>query len=717
MPKLPSRSARLWREAGVLGLVTWLVLMAVFGRWSWSDWSAPHWLEGDPLEVYARVKVAAEQPWHALTSFSRPLRLGAPFGADWSGYVIPDRLIFVLTGLLSRATGLMAAVQLVSAMGFVFNAVSFFVCARWLGRRWEWAAAFALGYAFCNYNLRWGITLSLSQTFTLPPLVLLCAMSARSAVSVRPSRWLALALLLGVWLGLGNPYLAFFGGVVACGGLVLALLRQPRNVRRLGPLLLFIGVLTITFASANAMYAWQHRQDPTSVLERDHSDFARYALRPIDWFVPPADHRVPTLAKIGRGYQASHADGGEFFYNYLGLLCAAGLAGLVWMSLRRLRRFPWHASALAGVLWIVIFGAPGGLNARLGSAGIDVFRAGTRIGIFAAIWASFFLVGQASRWTLRWPRWRSVALAAGVAMFLIWEQTPNLAARASRDANRTRAESYGILASTLETILPAQGPIFQLPAVPFLEAGRTVTMGDYEHVQPLLVSESLRFSYGHLRTARAHRWIQRVTALPPTEMIAALQNAGYAAVWIDRRGFVDEAISLVAALRALRLEEIPAPSELPISVFRLSPAARIELPDLGDPRLDESWDEPGSSGEIQLFATRGWYGIESAPERQWRWAANRAVLGIWNDGSAAIGRLSFATSGRTGSRLHLALNGTDVWQDALREGPARAEQITLTLRPGYNELVWTLAGTTFRPGDHDPRTLGFMIENLSLSVP
>ena len=714
-PRTSSRP-RHWREALLLIALAWLAVMAVFGRWSWADWSMPHWFEGDPLEVCLRVQIAAEQPWHALTSFAHPARLGAPFGADWSGYAVPDRLVFVATGLLSRSVGLVAAVQLVSALGFVANALSFFLCARWLGRRWEWAAAFALGFAFCNYNLRWGITLSLAQTFTLPPLVLLCAHAAGRAPSPRQRCWIALGVALGAWLGLGNPYLTFFAGVVAGGGLLLALARRA-PAPRLAPLLAFLGTLTLVFVAANLGYAVAHWRGPDSgALARDLSDFTRYALRPSEWFVPPADHRLAALGAIGRDYAAARG-AGEFFYNYLGFAGALGLVWLLVSSLRRFRRAPLRQSALIGLAWLVVFGMAHGVNSWLGALGLDVFRASTRIGVFAAVWVSFFLVGRASALTQRLPRAVSIALAAIVAVFLVWEQTPGLARRAPREANAARAAAYRELSANLESALPTDALVFQLPAAPFPEAGRIAGMPDYEHALPFLGSTTLRFSYGHLRTAAAHRWERHVARQSAPEMIAALQRAGFAALWIDRRGFSDQAVPLVAALRAAGLRELSVPAALPLNVFRLTPAGAPSQPDLTDPRLQEPWDESAAPATPTLHVLRGWYPLEREGDRRWRWAAREARLSLWHEGSARTVRFTFAAGGRTKTSLRLLVNGAEIWRAPLHDGPAAPHEVTFAVQPGANTLVWVLDGRTFRPGHGDERELGFMIENPRVSAP
>ena len=709
-----------WLTTALVAVLAWAAVMVLFHRVSWSDWSQPPWLEGDPLEVYARVKLASEQPGHALLSFTHPTRLGAPIGADWSAYPVPDKLVFVLTGLLARITGLIAAVQLAGAFFVVLNALSFYWTARWLRWRWEWAAALALVFALSSYNIRWGVTLSFAQTFTLPPLVLICARAARRNPAGAPGRaWSVLAALLGLWLGLGNPYLAYFAGVVGGGALALALLRRcPRS--RQAPLAVFLGILTLTFLAANASYAWQYaRESGDRALVRGMGDFTVYALRPADWFVPPADHRLEFMARLGRSYRAFNHGNGEFFYNYLGVLGIIGLFALLVVGVRSLgRKHTSYFDVPLGLGWITLFGIAGGVNTWIAAAGLDLFRAGTRIGVFAGLWALLFLCGRMSRITHSLPRLVSLALAAVTASLACWEETPPLSAHSNREKNVARWARYQTLTETLEQALPPAAAVFQLPAVAFPEAGHTGAMTDYEHFLPYLTSHTLRFSYGTLRNWPAMRWTRYVSRQPPREMIAALAQAGFSALWIDERAYADHAARLEEDLRALGLPEFSVPDGLMVRVFRLTPAAPPELPDLNDPRLRDPWDDrPETAGQPRLLALKGWYGLEKDNSRHWRWARQKASTGVWWDGAPTRARLSFKTDGRPHTRVSLQLNGTEVWRSLDTAGPTQPQQVDITLQSGLNTLEWKLEGRTFRPGGNDQRQLGFMIENLAVSVP
>ena len=716
---MPSRNpSRLffWLQGLAVLVLTVLLVGLMFQRTSWADWSRPQWLEGDPLEVYTRVKIAGEQPGHALRHFDHIDRLGAPTSADWAAYPTPDRLVFVLTGLLGRAVGVIAAVNLVSALILGLNAASFFLCARWLRYRPEWAFAGAVLFALCTYNVRWSITLSFSQVFVLPPLVLLCAHAARRGIPAGSTRhWTLLAALLGLWLGWANPYHAYFAGVVAGGALVLALLRRSPRAR-LRPLLVFLGCLTGSFLLANAAYLSPGLHGATqAALPRGPNDAVVYALRPLDWLVPPADHRWPAFARLGAAYQAARHGSGEFFYNYLGLLGIAGLAALLVYAGRDALHRRWsRLDATWGLLWIGAFALPLGLNRWLGAAGLDVFRASTRIGVYALVWVLFFVAGRLSRHTRRWSRRFSVALALVIGLAAGWEETLPFG-RTEPAANLARWNAYTNLTHSLEAALPPHGLVFQLPVVPFPEAGRVGQMPDYEHALPYLTSRELRFSYGQLRPSPVLAWQRHVSRLPAPELVRVLERAGFSALWINPRGYPDKAEALLAALNATGRGAFQAPAQAgDIWVFRLRPAATPDLPDFSDPRFGERWNESAPDVVPLVFVLDGWFPSEHADGNHWRWATREAKLGLWVDGPATSATLRFKLGGPAASKVALRLGEKGLW---LLAAGGEKQEVSVELQPGLNTLEWRLDGATFRPGAADPRELGFMVENLSVSVP
>ena len=711
-----------WLLPGLIAFGAFLLWISATGRWSARDWTVPEDFGGDPLEIYTRAQIAAEDPVAALRGFPHVERRGAPFGADWSGYPVSDGPAFALTGLLARGLGPFAAVKLMSALFIAAAAVSFYLCARHLRWRPEWAAAGALLFAFTNYQLRWAVTLSLVQTWTLPPLVLLCGYATRRALPpVASRRWLLMAGLLGAWMGCGNPYFVLFGGLVAAGAVGMNRLRAARWAR-LRPLGLYLAALT-AFCTLVHLPLLLRAAGSAAASAQFHRGFAAadlYAFKPLDLLVPPAEHRLAALGAVGRRYVTESALQGEFFYNYLGL---AGLAGLVWLLAVAVRRTvqtgprPPVPEAALGVLACTLFAMVGGANSLAAFAGFDWFRASNRSGVFLSLWALFFLCGQLQRFTVGRSRRFTITLAAVIGVAGLWEQVPLLDASAVRRAFAPQVEADRRTVASLEQTLGRSARVFQLPVVPFPEAGRLFDLGDYEHFRPFLAPSSLRFSHGALRGTAAGRWAARLAVLPTGEMLAALNQAGFAALWIDRRGFPDRAAALLERLRAANLTELPTPRAPDIVVLRLTPGPATTLPDLDDPRLDEPWDSgpPAAADQPALQALADWYPLERTEGRAWRWAGRRALLGLHCPAAAPALALQFRVGSLAKGRLVLSERGHVMWENNLPGGPPVETVVKLALGAGGHRLEFTFEGEPVQPSPTDTRRLGFCIENLRVA--
>jgi hypothetical protein len=238
-------------------------------------------------------------------------------------------------------------------------------------------------------------------------------------------------------------------------------------------------------------------------------------------------------------------------------------------------------------------------------------------------------------------------------------------------------------------------------------------MPDYEHLRPYLVSSSLRYSYGQLRGSPVLRWAQHTDRQAAAPMIAALEQAGFAALWIDTRGYPDAAADLLARLRATGRPEFTTDRQPPhVRIFLLNPPSAHRLPDFNDPRFAEPWDSAPS--RPALLALDGWYAPERKEADTWRWAARHAALGVWTETAVPVAMLLFRLGGPAQSVVVLRQDGKEL----LRASPGpQIHTVRLPLTAGLNRLDWQLEGATFRPGDQDPRELGFMVENLSVSAP
>lgn len=707
-----------------LSFVTVLVWCAFTHRWSAEAWRTPLDLHGDPLEIYARVKIAAEDLTQPLRGYAELPRLGAPVGADWQRYPISDRVAFTLFGALARCCGVFAAVNLAVVTVHVLNALSFYLCARFLRWRAAWAFALALLFSFSSFNFRWGITVSLSLTFWIPPFLLLCGWIARDAPAVRPRAWTWLAVGLGAWLGGGNPYFCFFAAQLAGWSVVLQFLRR-RDFARWRAGVGFVVVLVVSFLLHNAPYFLAPTTgDARLTLARNYAGSEIYALKLMDLLVPPAEHLLQSFASIGRDYFDQSALRSEFFVNYLGFAGVAGLLLLGWLTLRRLTRSPriQIPDAALGVGWTLLFSMPGGVNSLLALAGLDVFRASNRNSIFILVWSLWFFGRAVHRWLdagegARAPGWlrRNAcrwALPAAVAALGIVDSLPWIDFSGVLRSHMTAVREARVLAGQLEMRLGAGARIFQLPAPSFPEAGPIEQMSDYEHFLPFLTSHSLRFSYGALRGTELANALTALAHAPPALMKETLEATGFSAVWMDRRGFPDHGQTLVDAFRALHATEIPQTAAPDIAIFALTPVATPVPFDTIDPRLYPAWDATNPTTP-KIAAVDGWYPFEHADSRAWRWAERAATVSIAVPTPTAV-ELSFRAYSLRPGQLALELDGAEVWREPSSSKTRGDRRVKLSLPPGTHRLVWRFHGSLRRASPTDRRHLGFAIENLTL---
>ncbi len=710
-----SSHLRRFGPIAALAILTFAIWCAATGRWSVEAWATPLQLHGDPMEIYARVRAAAEDLTAPLSGYSHLPRLGAPFGADWTRYPVSDRVVFTLLGLVARATGVFAAVNLAMVVVHFLDALAFYLCARFLRWRWEWALATALLFTFCSYNFRWSVTVSFSLSFVVPPLLLLCGWIARPAPAVAVRGWTWLALVIGVWLGGANPYLGFFGVQLAVGAAILQLARRREFARWRAGVTVAVAA-AVSFLLHNGAYFLGDGGVSRLALSRNYAGSEIYALKLADLVVPPEQHPLAALDAIGRAYQAQSALRTEFFVNYLGVFGMLGLAILLVRAARGLIRRHGRPvpDAFLGVMWTALFSAVGGVNSLLALAGLDIFRASNRNSIFILVWALFAL----GSWCQR--RWRAgppvlrYGIPALVAAVGVLDSLPNLAARRMLEANAARVKDERTFVASLEERLGPDAEVFQIPSTVFPEAGVVASMSDYEHFMPYLFSKTLRFSYGALRGTPESRCLRALGRLPAPMLKEQLELAGFHAIWINRRGLPEHGNGLVKELRALGLEQDPQILLPEIEVFLLKPAARPKPLELTDTNLYEPWDIIGKLTQPRLVVFDGWYDLERDGGRTWRWARDVGTGGIRMPRSAIV-ELSFWAYSLSPGQIVVTSDGREVYRRPISPTTRDERTIRLVLGQGRHTVEWRFTGRVTHPPTSDDRQLGFAIENLRLT--
>lgn len=595
----------------LLVLLTTLVWCWHYERWTPADWRLPTSYSGDAHEVLARLQAAAEgDTWP--TRSQEISRLGAPFGARWNAYPTPDKLLMLGLGGLARVTDLFVAANVGLLVAQVSAALSFFLVARWLRARWEWAVAGGLLFAYTYSTFHRGLAhFSLVFTWTVPVglLAVWLIAGSRRLEWRRPGALLCLGAAAA--LGAHNPYNLFFWLQL----MGWALVAQWCGPRRRPNLQIGAAALAVGLAVFVVMHleAWVHVDEPEGapLLARNYGGTEHFALKPVEMFIPPKFHRWAPQAFLGNRYDRWSDWRGEDFLPYLGV---AGIAGLLWLGAATLRRVfarrgpPGQALATG---WLVAYATVGGgTNLLAFFTGWHLFRATNRVGIFLSAIVLSFLVVRLSRVAARWPRGLGVALAAGLAVLGILDQVPRGSEPAGRQEIAAAVESDRVFGRELEAALPVNAMLFQLPVMGFPEVVPPWRLADYELFRPYLATHTLRLSYGAAKQRARSRWQRDLEHAPARVLVRRLEEYGFAAIYLNRKGYEDGADALLRELRALGYDRrIQSPLGGQIAVL-LRPAA-VARPPLA-----------------RLFTYgRGWH---PRVEEGVRWAYGPAVLSYFN---------------------------------------------------------------------------------------
>ncbi len=706
------KSARLPLLLAV-GIAVWLYAT---GLWRLDNWHVPASYSVDALEVLARLKLSGAKGLGFLVDKTMP-QLGAPWGADWSAYPMPDAPVFMLFGRMASVIGLIEASNLALLFAHLSAVTVFYLCSRALGHRALFAAGGALLFGFSFYLCHRGLShYSFALVYIVPAqLVSAWLIGSGRLILARP-RWRFFCLATAVATGVGNPYFGFG----YCQLLTLALVYQAATTRRrrnvtLGLACLAIFAATLILTNYSALLALLGGN--AGLLQRNYVSTEIYGFRPIELLIPPAFHRWPVAAGIGARYAAATSLKGELFFPYLGLGGICGLLAIGTTTAFRLVRGraglrPAHAATF---LWFTAFFMVGGLNSLLAFGGVDLFRAGNRYTIYLLALALLALTSWASRRGRRLTSWTAFGLVAPAVLIGLWDQLPRPRPPADSAALGHKVAADQQLARCLDTALPPGAAVFQLPVVPFLEQPPVNGMSDYELFRPFLFSDRTRFAYGLLAGDRAWRWQKWIAAQSAGPMCAALEKAGYAALYLHKAAYPDAGAALRAQLVTLGKKLLYDAGDQ--VVFALQPAGPPQLPDLDDVRLTDPWKQAaGPDDQPQLFATGEWFPTEHDGSDCWRWTGPAGTVNIWCPGDQPLaGTLDFLAETLQPGRLSATFGGHEVWSARAGQMPRTNVSLVLPMQPGSNRLTFHFDGPPARPSAADRRLLGFRLINLRVN--
>lgn len=537
------------------------ILMSGWPAGLWPNVETPYIYNGDGLS-YTWLAQRTTEGW----IFDNP-RSGYPFGSSFLDYPGSDSANLLLIKLFSLLSGSsFIAVNLFFLSSFPAAFAASFVVARSFGLLRSFSLVGSLLFAFLPFHFMRLEHLFYAWYFAAPFFFYLSfsafQLPAGSDSNQRKNNWLTWFKWAGFVLALlalssFGVYYALFGViVVSLGGLLgwLKTWKIQAPARALLVIFALVAGVLINIAP-NIIGNYQNGVNP-EVAQRSPIESELYGFKLMQLILPRADHRVSWIGSITNRYNSNFPLINENVTSTLGVIGSLGLLMsflLLISSLANVKINYKLGFLVAVVLVLFMFGTIGGLGAVFSTIISSSIRAWNRISIFVGFGAIliFFVVLQmlVERYSSK-IRLTSLAIASLVLCVGLYDQTVPACVPCNLNL-KTAYESDRDFVGTIEKSLPEGAAIYQLPYLSFPESPPLHRLSSYQLTTGVLHSKSLHWSFGGMKGRNGDMFYRALAQEPLEKQLDVIKRLGFTGIYIDRRGYSDNAQSLIDSLSAL----------------------------------------------------------------------------------------------------------------------------------------------------------------------
>jgi hypothetical protein len=560
----------------VIGAMVLSLLIGVLVLELWrADLSVPIFRNySDGTFTLASMKGLIDHGWYETNS-----TLGAPFGQvnhDYPAYIGELASILMVKSLALFSTNVALVMNAFILVGFPLAGLTAFLVLRWLGLSRPVTLVCAVLFAVGPYHfVRAQADPFLGNYFGLPfSAYLILAVLGDEPLLARRSdapgglaTWLSRCTLTTVGLSLivgiaGLYYAAFTCLLVAAGALIVGFSSRRWDTPIAG--LVIISTIAVPVgATALPEIIYRAEHGPNHVVaNRKPVDSLRLGLQPMQLVMPIPGDRFAPLAHLRARYDEDLGTPGTQDplppADSLGLV---GAVGLIWLlactlaaGMGRSLREP-LAGRIGVAAWMaILLGTTGGGGALFAYVVTPQIRGWERIailiGFFALAGVGLILEKVRSRLMAR-PRGKLLVgtLFVLTLAFGVFEGTSSqFVPPYSTYAAEWHADSAFV--GQIQDSLPHGAMILELPYIPYPEVALPSGLTSYSLLEPYLHSRTLRWTGGAM-AGRPTDWLASASQLPFNQLIPGAVAAGFSGLYVDRRGYTDDGISIAHQVQAI----------------------------------------------------------------------------------------------------------------------------------------------------------------------
>jgi hypothetical protein len=506
--------------------------------------------------------------------------LGAPFGQelyDFPAYSGDSFYMAIVKALGIPFDNPAVVMNIFFLLGFPLIAVTACAVLRRLGISIWVAIVCAVLYAVLPYRFDQGEThIFLSSYFIVPICCyMVLALLMGHELFFRDPQRLGLRayltkrsgaiVLVCLMVGSADNYYALFTVALMVPAAILAFLatRRPRSLAcGLVAASIVLGAVALN-GFPTIVYVAEHGRD-TLPAQRLPQETDTWSLSLTNLVLPIEGSRIPWLANLAQHYRSTaiaprSGPTSEPSWTNLGIV---GTLGLLWlaimlgvrcvsgekMTMTDLRGV--HAALGAGMAFLI--GTVGGLATLFAYIVSPQLHAPNRILVFIAFFALFGAALGLDRLRGRLVNSSRGRLAFAVALSVVFvvgvldQTSPSMAPNYRAEAAQYRSD--GEFVRTIESQLPADASIFQIPYVSFPKGPSSNRMGVLDDLFGYLHSNRLRWSGGAI-VGRSTNWVPALNGKPLTQSLEGISAAGFQGIYVDTFGFAGGGEELLMELR------------------------------------------------------------------------------------------------------------------------------------------------------------------------
>jgi len=563
------------------------VIMSGWPKGLLPDLKFPYIYKGDGLS-HAWMAQRAIEGW----IFENP-RSGYPFGSNFMDYPGSDSgnlLILKLLGLVT--TDYHSALNLFFLLSFPTTFIASFCVLVSIGLNKTLSFSASFLFAFQSFHFTRLEHVFYLWYFVIP---LFYYVGFRiffdpSLGNKLPKKIWTLTFILLCFIGLASfgVYYAIFGMIILSTATLASWARNgifnstyPGLVA-----IVFIIVGVMVNIGPNILNKKINGPNP-EVAIRSSVEAEIYGLKFMQLIMPTSEHRNTKLAAISDNYYNTAPLVNENHMASIGLIGSIGYFILSFFLIAKLSssNVDERMSFLSLLIFILfMFGTIGGLGSLFSSTISSSIRGWNRISIFIAFGclAGTFLFIQIliNRYFYKNQISISTIFALVLCVFGLYDQT----AKANVNLNLQTKKAFlqdRTFVQQIESSLPKGSAIYQLPYLKFPEGEPVNRVQIYDLVSGFIHSKNLKWSFGGMKGREGDLFYRALSIEPIERQLEVIKQLGFGGIYIDRRGYLDSANSLIEKLTLL-LKTPPTITreDGEIIFLKIDPAQNVDLTNL-----------------------------------------------------------------------------------------------------------------------------------------